>query len=101
LVEGLVVEARDADDTAIDLAGEWHENELLGSEPEQILLVELRLLTGQDVRAAFVVEQVRPLLGHEAVGAYESAGGFAVTRRKDERNLGFERLAKLCRKELA
>src|SRR4029453_12703223 len=48
-----------------------------------------------------VVEQVRPLLGHEAVGAYESAGGFVVTRRKDERNLGFERLAKLCCEELA
>ncbi len=63
LVEGLVVEARDADDTAIDLAGEWHENELLNSDREQIALVQLRLLTGQEARASFVVEQVRTLLG--------------------------------------
>ena len=63
LIEGLVVEARDADDTAIDLAGEWHENELLNSDREQIARGPLRLLTGQEARASFVVEQVHTLLG--------------------------------------
>ena len=62
LVEGLVIEACHADDAAIDLAGEWHENELLDSDREQVARGHLRLLTGQHVRAAVVVEQLRPLV---------------------------------------
>ena len=63
LVEALVVEACDADDAAVDLPGERHENELPDSDREQIALVQLRLLTRQDACAAFVLEQVRTLVG--------------------------------------
>ena len=47
-----------------------------------------------------VVEQVRRCSGIRPC-APTRAGGFVVTRRKDERNLGLERLAQLCCEELA
>ena len=62
-VEWLVVQARDADDAAVDLAGEGHENELADSDPEQIALVQLRLLEVRARAQRSSSSSVRALLG--------------------------------------
>ena len=100
LVEALVVEACDADHAAVDLAGERHDTERSDSDPEQIGLVQLRLPIRQGPREAFVVQEDGTLVARQTVGTDEG-GGSAVTRRQDERDLGFERLAQLCGEELA
>ena len=43
-----VVETCDSDDAAVDLPANGTKNKLSGADPQQVTLVQLRLLTGQN-----------------------------------------------------